>query len=135
MPWTQDLSVGVDHIDDQHKKMFQMAEELFRAEKDHREKAFLSELFGFLDDYVRLHFAEEERYMSEIGYPGIDRQKKEHAEFAHQLEILEKEFSSSGGDIVLTINTNHIILDWLKHHISTLDKSIGEYAKGLKQTL
>ena len=133
MPWTQDLSVGVDLIDSQHKKMFQMAEELFRAEKSHKEKAFLYELFGFLDDYVKAHFANEERYMREIGYPGIDRQKLEHAEFARQLKILKKEFDLSGGDIVLIINTNHIMLDWLSEHISKLDKKIGEYVKSLEE--
>lgn len=134
MPWQQDLSVGVDRIDDQHKKMFQMAEELFRAEKDHREKDFLAKMLHFLDEYVQNHFAEEERYMSEIGYPGIALQKKEHAYFTRQLEILKKEFESSGGDIILVINANHVILDWIKTHISKLDKSIGEYAKSLNKT-
>jgi hemerythrin len=129
MPWTQDLSVGVSEIDNQHKKMFEMADALFDAEKGRKEKAFLAELFGFLDDYVREHFADEEQYMMKIGYPGFARQKKEHDVFIRQLEILKKEFASSGGDIVLTINTNHIILDWLRDHISKLDKKIGEYAK------
>lgn len=132
MPWTQDLSVGIESIDDQHKKMFQMAEELFRAEREHREKDFLAEMLQFLDEYVKKHFAEEERYMSEIGYPGIALQKNEHAYFARQLEILKKEFQSSGGDIILVINANHIILDWIKTHISKLDRSIGEYVRSLK---
>ena len=133
MPWTQELSVGVDLIDEQHKKMFEMADELFKAEKDRREKEFLAELFDFLDDYIKSHIADEERYMSEIGYPELALQKKEHAEFARQLQILKKEYDSSGGDIVLIINMNHIILDWLKNHISKLDSKIGEYAKGLAE--
>jgi hemerythrin len=131
MLWTQELSVGVDTIDEQHKKMFQMAEELFRAERQHKEKEFLAEMLCFLNEYVKKHFADEERYMSEIGYPGIALQKKEHAYFARQLEILNKDFESSGGDIILVINANHIILEWIKNHISKLDRSIGEYAKSL----
>ncbi len=132
MPWTQDLSVGVEKIDEQHKQMFRMADELFRAEKNRKEKEFLSEMLDFLDDYVKKHFAAEERYMQEIGYPEIAQQRREHGEFARQLRILRKEFDSSGGDIVLTINTNHIILDWLANHISKQDKKIGEYARSLK---
>lgn len=132
MPWTQNLSVGVDLIDDQHKKLFKMADQLFEAGRLHKAKEFISELLGFLDGYTKKHFADEEGYMLKIGYPGYDFQKKAHDEFIHQLKILEKDYESSGGNIVLIINANQIILDWLLKHISVEDKKIGDFAKNVQ---
>lgn len=38
MPWTPNLSVGVSHIDEQHKTWFEHAEKLFEAGKTNRRK-------------------------------------------------------------------------------------------------
>lgn len=129
MPWTQNLSVGVELIDDQHKKLFEMAEQLFEAGRQHKASDFIAELLGFLDEYTKKHFGDEEGYMLKIGYPGYASQKKAHDEFIHQLRILQKDYESSGGNVVLIINANQIILDWLLKHISIEDKQIGEYAQ------
>ncbi len=132
MPWTQNLSVGVDLIDDQHKKLFEMAEQLFEAGRQRKAKDFIAELLGFLDGYTKKHFADEEKYMLKIGFPGYDSQKKSHDDFIHQLKILEKDYESSGGNVVLLINANQIILDWLLKHISVDDKKIGDFAASMQ---
>lgn len=131
MPWTQNLSVGVAIIDDQHKKLFEMADRLFDAGRNHKAKEFISELLGFLDGYTKKHFADEEGFMLKIGYPEYESQKKAHDEFIQQLRILVKDYESSGGNIVVIINANQIILDWLLKHISVEDKKIGDYAKSI----
>lgn len=132
MPWTQNLSVGVDLIDDQHKKLYEMAERLFEAGRQHKASEFIAGLLSFLDDYTKKHFADEEGYMIKSGYPGYASQKKAHDEFIQQLKILKRDFESSGGNVVLLINANQIILDWLLKHISVEDKKIGDFAKTLQ---
>ena len=44
MPWTPDLSVGVELIDDQHKQWFEKAEKLFEAGKNHQAKEYIGGL-------------------------------------------------------------------------------------------
>ena len=81
MPWTPNLSVGVSHIDEQHKTWFEHAEKLFEAGKNKQAKEYIGELLEFLDSYTKRHFSDEERYMRSINYPGYDEQKKAHDNF------------------------------------------------------
>lgn len=46
--WTPDLSVGVKHIDDQHKIWFQKANELFEAGRQQRAKEYVNTMIDFL---------------------------------------------------------------------------------------
>ncbi len=129
MPWNPSLSVGVDLIDDQHKEWFAKAEALFDAGRQGRGKEQVGEMLKFLDSHTRKHFADEERYMRSIAYPGYDEQKKAHASFIAQLEKLRSDYDASGGSLTVVINANKMVIDWLTKHISVMDKKIGEYSK------
>jgi len=129
--WTPNLSVGVKHIDDQHKVWFEKANELFEAGKEKRAKEYISTMLKFLDDYTKLHFKDEEAYMEEIHYPQIDAQKKAHASFVNELAKLKSDFEKSGGNIVVIINANKMVISWLTNHIINMDKKIGDYVRSL----
>ncbi len=129
MPWTPNLSVGISMIDDQHKMWFQKAEALFEAGKNNRAKEYVGELLDFLDDYTKKHFADEEKYMLSIQYPGYREQKDAHTAFIAQLNKIKSDYNSSGGNLLVILNANQMILDWLTKHISNMDKKIGEFAK------
>ena len=101
----------------------------FDAGRQGRGKEQVGEMLEFLDSYTRKHFADEERYMRSIAYPGYDEQKKAHASFIAQLEKLRSDYDSSGGSLTVVINANKMVIDWLTKHISVMDKKIGEYSK------
>jgi hemerythrin len=132
MLWTESLSIGVDLIDQQHKTWFEKAEALFEAGKNRQAKEYISELLDFLDEYTKKHFRDEEKFMLEIRYPEYDIQKRMHTEFIDRLANLKTEYEKSGGNIVVILNANKMVLDWLTNHISHLDKKIGEYVRSLK---
>jgi len=129
MPWTQNLSVGISMIDDQHKMWFEKAEALFDAGKNNKAKEYVGELLDFLEDYTKKHFADEEVYMQKIHYPGYAEQKQAHTAFITQLSKLRSDYNSSGGNLLVILNANQMVLEWLTKHISNMDKKIGEYAK------
>ena len=79
--WTSNLSVGIASIDDQHKKLFDMADQLFEAGKNGKTKEFISEMLDFLDQYTKQHFKSEETYMKSIGYPDYENQRTMHTDF------------------------------------------------------
>ena len=116
-------------IDDQHKTWFEKAEMLFEAGKNNQAKEYVGSLLKFLDEYTKKHFADEERYMLSIKYPGYDEQKKAHTAFIAQLDKLRKDYDTSGGNLMVIINANQMVLEWLTKHISSLDKKIGEFSK------
>lgn len=127
--WTEDLSVGVDLIDSQHKIWFEKADQLFEAGKSGKAKEFISQMLDFLDDYTKKHFSDEEKYMLSINYPEYENQKTLHTGFINELAKLKKEFEESGGNIVVIINANQMVVNWLTKHISNEDKKIGHFAK------
>ena len=132
MPWTTNLSVGVKAIDDQHKTWFEKAEKLFEAGKNKQTAEYIGELLDFLEDYTKKHFADEEKYMQSIRYPGLSEQRTAHAAFIEQLAALKKEYKNSGSNLLVILNANKMVLGWLTQHISLMDKKIGEYAKTIK---
>ncbi len=129
MPWHPSLSVGIELIDEQHKEWFNRAERLFDAGKKGQAKEYIGELLEFLDSYTKKHFADEERYMRQLNYPGLEEQKKAHAAFIAQLAKLQKDYDASGGSISVIINANRIVIDWLTKHISNMDRQIGEFVR------
>ncbi len=130
--WTPNLSVGVNGIDRQHKTLFDKANRLFEAGRNNQSKEFIAEMLDFLDEYTKQHFTSEEVYMKSINYPGYDDQKKLHTDFIAALAKLKKEYRESGGNILVILNANQMVVDWLLKHISIEDKKIGAYAGSLK---
>lgn len=131
MPWTPNLSVGVEMIDDQHRTWFEKAEALFEAGKNKQAAGYIGELLTFLEDYTKKHFADEEAYMLRIRYPAYSEQKSAHTGFIQQLAKLRADFNASGGNLMTILNANQLVVNWLTQHISNMDMKIGQYAKTL----
>ncbi|NLM50172.1 MAG: hemerythrin family protein [Clostridiaceae bacterium] len=129
--WNESLSVGVNSIDEQHKEWFKKANELFEAGKQGKAKEHIAQMLEFLDSYTKFHFSDEERYMRSINYPLLDEQIKMHTDFIAQLKKLKEDYENSGGNVLVVLNANQIILNWLTGHIIRHDKKIGEYVRSL----
>jgi hemerythrin-like metal-binding protein len=132
LEWTQNLAVGVELIDKQHKTWFEKANQLFEAGKQGKSKDYIVKMFDFLDEYTKTHFNDEEKYMLSIKYPEYNIQKQLHTGFITKLADLRKEYEASGANISVIINANQMILDWLVKHISVQDKKIGEFVRNQK---
>ncbi len=132
LEWTQNLAVGVELIDKQHKTWFEKANQLFEAGKQGKSKDYIVKMFDFLDEYTKTHFSDEEKYMLSIKYPEYNIQKQLHTGFITKLADLRKEYEASGANISVIINANQMILDWLVKHISMQDKKIGEFVRNQK---
>lgn len=130
--WTEDLSVGVDQIDKQHQIWFKKANDLFEAGMQGKASTIISQMLDFLDDYTKTHFHDEEKYMLEINYPGLEAQKRFHKAFIDELARIKKEYEQSGGNVVVVISANQMVINWLTKHISIEDKKIGEFVRSQK---
>ncbi len=129
MPWTPNLTVGVVAIDEQHKTLFEKADALFEAGKNRKSAEYIGGLLEFLDLYTKEHFGDEERYMLSIQYPEYEAQKRAHTDFLSRLAKLKEEYKKSGGNILVILEANQMMINWLTQHISGMDKKIGDYAK------
>ncbi len=133
MPWNPSLSVGVDLIDEQHKKWFEMADQLFEAGRNRKAGEYIVQMFRFLEDYTKKHFGDEEKYMMSIQYPEYGLQKKMHDDFIRELGVLKKQYDQSGGNISVILGANQMVLNWLTNHIAKQDRKIGDFIKAGRQ--
>jgi hemerythrin len=72
LEWTENLSVGVELIDTQHRELIHRFSSLIDACQEHRAKDKITELLAFLDDYVVFHFGEEQQLMALYGLKAIE---------------------------------------------------------------
>ncbi len=132
MEWTEKLATGILTIDSQHKELFKRINNLVAAIKQQRCKSEIDGVLKFLDDYARVHFAEEERRMRETGYPGIQEQIEDHKRYLNALAELKAQASLpriQGSSYDLSATTNQMVVDWIVGHIKRLDMKFGEYLK------
>lgn len=127
--WTEDLAVGAKEIDDQHKELFRMVNQMLEACTQGKGKEVLTEMLKFLEDYVVTHFGTEERFMQQYGYPEYLSHKKHHEQFINSFQELKKEMAATGPGTHLVIMTNRTVVGWLNSHIRNVDKQLGAFLK------
>ncbi len=118
--WDSKLSVNVEEIDAQHKKLVQMINELNDAMKDRKSKEILNNIIHGLIEYTGSHFLTEEKYFDEFEYPEASVHKKEHNDFVKKVSKFENDFNE--GRLLLSIDIMEFLKDWLVNHIQGSDK-------------
>ena len=128
--WTDDLSVGVELIDDQHKMLIQHLNNLTKAVEQQQGPKEVSDTLCFLIDYTDFHFSMEERNMAAHGYPAFEAHKAKHDEFKTILADMESEFRDDGPTAILAESIDTLLLNWLLKHIRVVDVELGAFFKG-----
>ena len=122
--WTEDLSVGVSEIDDQHRRLIGIIDDLIDAQNQNKDAEVLSELISKMADYIDYHFGTEEKYMSRFQYAGLEHHRNEHRTFIRKVFEFRKLFTQdhqSLSDDILSFLT-----EWLRHHIRETDQGYSQ---------
>ena len=127
--WTSDLATGVTDIDNQHKELFGRFDRLFAACSEGKGKEEVLRLLLFLEDYVKEHFAAEERLQLRYAYPEYARHKSQHIRFMADVAKLLAEFKAEGATLSLVIMTNKTLAGWLTQHIKKVDMELAAYLR------
>jgi len=118
--WTEEYSVGIKEIDNQHKGLIIIINELFTLMTKGKAKDNLSEIFDYLTDYTKKHFFTEETLLYKYAYPDLEKHKIEHSKFIEKLNNLKSDFSK--GKITISLEILNFLKDWLLNHIKLSDK-------------
>ena len=117
---------GIEFIDDEHKKLFEIAENAYQLQQNEfiaDKYDHIVEILEELKDYTKFHSGHEDSYMKEIGYKGMFTQKVQHDAFIAKLDGLDLQSLDENSDEaihdILTFLTN-----WLVEHILNVDKLI-----------
>ncbi|MCK5649431.1 MAG: hemerythrin family protein [Gammaproteobacteria bacterium] len=123
--WDQSLSVQVQEIDDDHRKLVDLFNILNHAVAEGDAKNYIEAVLEELICCTVWHFRHEERLMLKYGYEGLVEHRTEHQELidsakALQQKLLRENKTISGENI-------EFLEYWLTGHILGADMQLGTY--------
>ncbi|MBE0574320.1 MAG: hemerythrin family protein [Desulfuromonadales bacterium] len=126
--WNDDYKTGITKIDQDHKTLVNLINDLYEAMQDGSGGALLLPIFSALKHYTENHFAEEERYMVEHDAPDQEKHFQEHKLMVAKLADLESRHRK--GEAAISLITLSFLRDWLKNHICMIDQEMVLQLKG-----
>jgi hemerythrin len=123
--WNDTYSVSVKSMDDQHKKLFNLINQLHDAMSAGKGKAIVGTVLDEMLDYTRTHFTAEEKVLEKVAYPGLPEQKKQHKIYVDK--IIEMQQKLQGGSLTVSMEASQFLRDWLTNHIMVIDKKYASY--------
>ena len=117
--WEADLDCGTKSIDDQHRELVNMVNELHDGMKSGQGSAILGDILVRLASYTVSHFAHEEDIMAKRAMPGVTAHKLEHAKLLASVSSFVSAFKA--GKAPLTMEIINFLRKWLIDHIRGMD--------------
>ncbi len=122
--WDDNCNIGIDSIDQDHKGLVNLINDLYEAMQDGTGGALLLPIFSALKHYTETHFAKEERLMVECNTPDQEKHFQEHKQMMAKLADLENRHRN--GEAAISLQTLTLLRDWLKNHICVVDQAMAE---------
>ena len=119
LEWDEKFSVGVNLIDGQHKKLFEMANEYYNAFNRGFSENAIERLLDGLLNYVAVHFGTEERYFAEYGYEDTKAHKREHQIIVLKVKDLVNKWQKRENPAEEEVSK--FLKIWLEQHIMDTD--------------
>jgi len=127
--WNENLNVGLQIIDEEHKTLIQKINELSNAIDKGMGEIEITKTIGFLRNYSIEHFENEEKLMQEKKYPQISEHKNQHKLFISTIDSIEEDYREEGATKELVNTINNLLLNWLKNHIRENDAKLADFIK------
>jgi CRP/FNR family transcriptional regulator len=125
LAWDSAYSIGVDAIDEQHRRLFDISNRFYDAWRVRAGRDALCRIFDELLEYTRYHFAEEEKLMRQIGYPGLPQHRRSHEELVDLVGRFRRQLES--GALGIETEALEFVKTWLNIHVLEDDRDIGDY--------
>lgn len=129
--WNKTLAVDNSFIDDQHRELFRQARNFAGTVGSATDYSQLCSAIGFLEEYIKVHFDAEERFMAEKNYPFLQMQIDQHRRFSKYFDKLKNEISENvkTNKVFLLFRVQTLVIDWLMNHTSKLDRHFGKFLR------
>lgn len=127
--WNDSYLLGIPEIDNQHKKLLKIANNLYESFEDetHSYKLTMSKVLKELTDYTEYHFSFEEKFMRKYNYAGADTHKAAHDGFIAAVNSQIRNLSAENRTAALAFYK--YIVNWILVHIAKADRIWADYVK------
>lgn len=127
--WTDEYSIGIEYIDQDHKKLLHLLNQFSIAYDYAQCEEFEREALEDLVSYTKYHFKREEKLMADYNYPGLIEHKEEHQAMIDTVEDYVKIYNKQGHDSLKQVT--NLLEFWLINHIKESDKQYRDYLQAL----
>jgi hemerythrin len=137
--WTDDLSVATQSVDEQHRNLIGLINQLHAAIRDHHGQDIAREILDALTESAQAHFMFEEGLMRLTFYAGYAAHKAQHETMMEEMRALQDALDDKSATINVELLHSH--KNWWEQHIRVSDRSfsahyeksgLGEHAKTRK---
>ena len=124
--WNQaTYGIDVPEMDEQHRTLISHMNRLHELHVSRAPRANVAAALETLVRYTCKHFADEEAYMAEIGYPGLATHARVHLDLINKVSTYVRAFRKGGE---LSSEFFDFLTFWLKSHIRGVD---AKYARSV----
>ena len=127
--WKDAYLIGDAQIDQQHKQLIGLLDDLLKSENEGEEKLRQQcrSTVRFLKDYSVHHFSSEEMLQQRIGFPFAEEHHKLHEDFKVKLHEIDLDLIRSEYSMEKIREVVSFLTHWWLFHIIREDKKMIEY--------
>jgi len=129
--WQAEYALGLEEIDNQHKKIVEIINHLFQMFTEHNlnDGADLNVVLQELTDYANYHFSTEEKYFALFQYQKTAEHLEMHNNYRKKIEEFTKQYKIEKNETIF-FNLTNFLQDWWVWHINNTDR---DYAPLFKE--
>lgn len=116
--WSSDLSVGIPEVDEDHKKLISLLNNLFSACFAGVGDEAVEATLEALTQYTLYHFRREEILLEQLGSTQLEEHCHQHRELIQQIDKITQQGLHALSEEVL-----YFLRDWVTQHIQQEDKA------------
>ncbi|MDD2914943.1 MAG: bacteriohemerythrin [Gallionella sp.] len=120
--WDDSLSTGINTIDEHHRYLIELLNDLFDVVSNKGSVREVARLIKATDMYAKVHFRTEEQMMQHYGFEGIQRQEQQHHAFEEKIREFYEELHDN--PLVARFDVLSYLRDWLIQHIRVEDAKL-----------
>ncbi len=122
--WDESLSVQVDEIDEDHRRLIDLFNILSHAVAENDSLIYVEAVLEELISCTVWHFRHEERLMIKYNYGDYPEHKADHEALIDSVRDLQKRFRAAGK---LSDEDISFLEHWLTGHILSADMKLGAF--------
>ncbi len=127
LEWNDGMSVGIEAIDNDHKILLLLINEIADAFENTLDIEVVENIFKKLEDYACLHFSREEALMSKYKYNNQEKHVEQHQMFTNKILELKQQLLKTHS-IKIAKEINLFLFNWLVNHIIAEDMNFFQFA-------
>jgi len=128
--WKDIPGIAEVDFDEQHKKLFDMADEIQHAMHEGSGDTILHEHLADMISFTQAHFGAEEQSMRTHNYPGLDKHKREHDRLIEQIMDLQNKLQEGGK--VFSMDVIYFLRYWIMNHVTNSDTAYDAYLERIE---